>query len=77
MKIEVLGPGCPRCETTAKNVREAVDELGFDAQVRKVKDAMEIARYGVFGTPAVVIDGKVKSVGTIPTVDEIKGWLTS
>jgi small redox-active disulfide protein 2 len=75
MEIKVLGPGCPRCHETEKNVEEAVLEAGVDAQVDKVTDTMQIASYGVFGTPAVVVDGEVKSVGKIPTKDEIKGWL--
>jgi len=75
MEIKVLGPGCPKCQATEKNVKEAVAESGLDAQVDKVTDIMEIARYGVFGTPAVVIDGKVKSVGKIPEKQEIMTWI--
>jgi len=75
MEIKVLGPGCPRCESTKKNVEEAVTESGVDASITKVTDAMEIAGHGVFGTPAVVVDGEVKSVGKIPSKDEIKGWI--
>jgi small redox-active disulfide protein 2 len=75
MEIKVLGPGCPRCHQTEKNVKEAVSEAGVAAEVHKVTDTMQIASYGVFGTPAVVVDGKVKSVGKIPTKDEIKGWI--
>ena len=75
MEIKVLGPGCQRCRETEKNVKEAVAEAGVDATIDKVTDVMEIANYGVFGTPAVVIDGEVKSVGKIPNKEEIKGWL--
>lgn len=75
MEIKVLGPGCPRCETTKKNVEEAVSESGLNATITKVTDAMEIAKHGVFGTPAVVVDGEVKSVGKIPDKDEIKSWI--
>ena len=75
MDIKVLGPGCPRCGQTEKNVREAVAESGVDATIDKVSNVMEIARYGVFGTPAVVVDGEVKSVGKIPTKEEIKEWI--
>ena len=75
MEIKVLGPGCPKCETTKKNVEEAVAESGVDATITKVTDTMEIAKHGVFGTPAVVVDGEVKSVGKIPEKDEIKSWL--
>lgn len=75
MKIEVLGPGCPKCQATEANVKKAVEALGLNVEVRKVTDVKEIASYGVLGTPSVVIDGKVKSVGKIPTVEEIKKWL--
>ena len=75
MEIEVLGPGCARCESTEKNVKEAVQEAGVEADIKKVTDTMEIAKHGVFGTPAVVVDGEVKSVGKVPDKDEIKKWL--
>jgi small redox-active disulfide protein 2 len=75
MDIKVLGPGCPKCSQTEKIVREAVTEAGVEAQIEKVTDAMEIAGYGVFGTPAVVVDGEVKSVGKIPKKADIKSWL--
>ena len=75
MEIKVLGPGCPKCKQTEKNVKDVVSETGVDATVEKVTDVMEIAEYGVFGTPSVVIDGEVKSVGKIPTKDEIKTWI--
>jgi small redox-active disulfide protein 2 len=75
MEIKVLGPGCKKCETTKKNVDDAVKESGVTADVIKVTDVMEIAKHGVFGTPAVVVDGEVKSVGKIPTKDEIKAWI--
>jgi len=75
MEIKVLGPGCPRCEQTVKVVKEAVAETGVEADVEKISNVMEIAKYGVFGTPAVVIDGEVKSVGKIPGKEEVKEWL--
>jgi small redox-active disulfide protein 2 len=75
MEIKVLGPGCPKCQQTEKNVKEAVAESSVDAKVDKVTNILEIAKYGVFGTPAVVVDGQVKSVGKIPTKNEIKAWL--
>jgi small redox-active disulfide protein 2 len=75
MDIKVLGPGCAKCEMTKKNVEDAVAEAGVDAQIEKVTDLMEISKYGVFGTPAVVIDGEVKSVGKVPPTEEIKTWL--
>ena len=75
MEIKILGPGCARCQQTEKIVREAVAETGVEAQIEKITDTMKIADYGVFGTPAVVIDGEVKSVGKIPGKEEVKGWL--
>jgi len=77
MEIKILGPGCIRCEQVEKVIREALSETGVKADVCKVKDFKQIASYGVFGTPAVVIDGEVKSVGKIPKKDEILGWLES
>jgi small redox-active disulfide protein 2 len=75
MEIKVLGPGCPKCEQTKKHVADAVAETDADAKIEKVTDLMEIAKYGVFMTPAVVVDGEVKSAGKIPTVEEVKTWL--
>ena len=75
MDIKVLGPGCPKCQQTEKVVKEAVAEAGLEARIEKVTDTMEIAGYGVFGTPAVVMDGEVKSVGKIPAKDDIKSWI--
>ena len=76
MDIKILGPRCSKCEQTAKIVNEAVAETGVDAKIQKVTGVMEIAGYGVFGTPAVVIDGQVKCVGKIPKKDDVKAWLT-
>ncbi len=76
MDIKVLGPGCAKCQATEKNVKEAVAESGVAANIEKVSGAMEIAKYGVFGTPAVVVDGEVKCVGKVPDKEEIKKWIT-
>jgi small redox-active disulfide protein 2 len=75
MDIKVLGPGCPKCQQTEKNVKEAVAEAGVEASVKKITDTMEIAGYGVFGTPAVMVDGEVKSVGKIPSKEDVKSWI--
>jgi small redox-active disulfide protein 2 len=75
MEIKVLGPGCPKCQQTEKLVKEAVSESGVDATIEKVTDILKIGEYGVFGTPAVVIDGEVKSVGKIPQKEEVLKWL--
>lgn len=75
MEIKILGPGCAKCTKVEEEVKSVVEELAVDAKVTKVKDIMEIASYGVFGTPAVVIDDAVKCVGKIPSREEIKAWL--
>ncbi|MFZ3048707.1 MAG: thioredoxin family protein [Desulfatirhabdiaceae bacterium] len=75
MEIKVLGPGCPKCQQTEKVVKEAIAETGVTATVEKVTDIMKIAGYGVFGTPAVVVDGEVKSVGKIPKKEDVTAWI--
>jgi small redox-active disulfide protein 2 len=75
MEIKVLGPGCPKCGQTEKLIKEAVAEAGVTATVEKVTDIMKIMTFGVIGTPAVVIDGRVKSVGRIPKKTDILAWI--
>jgi small redox-active disulfide protein 2 len=75
MEIKVLGPGCAKCKKTEEVVTEAVKEAGVDAQVIKVTDTMEIAKEGVFGTPAVIVDGKVKAVGKVPSKKDVLDWI--
>lgn len=75
MEIKVLGPGCAKCNKTAKLIQEVIEETGVDAKVEKVTDMMEIASYGVFGTPSVIIDKDVKCTGKVPKKDDIKAWL--
>ncbi len=77
MDIKVLGPGCPKCNEAEKNVRTALQEAGIEASVEKISDFQEIAKMGVFSTPAVVIDGKIKCVGSVPDTKEIVAWLKS
>ena len=75
MKIEVLGTGCARCNTAEEIVKQAVLEAGIEAEVVKVKDIREIAKYGVMVTPAVVVDGELKSEGKIPDLEEVLEWI--
>jgi len=75
MEIKILGPGCANCRKVEQLVRETVTEAGVAADMEKVTDIMKIAKYGVFGTPAVVVDGVVKSVGKIPKKEEVLAWL--
>ena len=75
MEIKVLGPGCAKCNQTAEIVKDAVADAGVAASVEKVTDIMEIAGYGVFTTPAVVVDGEVKSVGKVPKKEAVREWI--
>ncbi len=75
MDIKVLGPGCPKCQQTEKVVKEAISEAGVQASIEKVTDVMKIAKFGVFMTPAVVVDGEVKVVGKVPAKEDVKKWL--
>jgi small redox-active disulfide protein 2 len=75
MNIKVLGPGCKKCHETEKPIREVIAEAGSDAVVEYVTDMEEMARLGIFSTPAVVVDGKVKLTGKVPAKAEVKSWL--
>ncbi len=72
MKVQVAGPGCPRCQTTEKNVINACAELGLAADVSHLYDLKTYAALGVRVTPAVIVDSKVLVSGRVPTVEEIK-----
>lgn len=75
MKIEILGTGCAKCKKLYENTLEAVKQSGKEAQVTKVEDIKQIASYGVMSTPAVVVDGVVKSSGKLLSPEEIKAML--
>jgi len=75
MEIRILGTGCPRCEELEKRTVNALAEIGVAADVRKVKDLKAIASFGVLSTPGLVINGKVRSSGRLPSLEEIKGWI--
>lgn len=72
MEIKILGTGCPKCKTLEKLTRDVVEQNGIDATIAKVEDIMEIMKYGVMTTPALVVNGKVEIKGRIPSSDEIK-----
>lgn len=76
MEIKVFGPGCPRCKQTEKNAVEALKELNLQANILHVSDFKEITRHGIMMTPGLAIDGKVVCTGKIPSVEEIKKWLS-
>jgi small redox-active disulfide protein 2 len=75
--VEVLGPGCNNCRRLEAVAREAVAIAGVEAEIRHVTDYAEIVAHGVMSTPGLVIDGKVVSVGRIPSADDIAGWLVT
>ena len=74
MEIKVLGRGCAKCNLTEEIIRQVLLEERIDAQVEKVTGCKQIAAFGVFLTPAIMIDGEVKWVGRIPTKKEIRTW---
>lgn len=71
MKIEILGTGCAKCKALEENVKKAISLSGTFAQIEKVEDIMKIMEYQVVSTPALVVDGDVKSTGKVLNVDEI------
>jgi len=75
MTIKVLGSGCDKCKKLESNVKEAIQSLGIEASVEKIEDFKQIMAFGVMQTPALVIDEKVKSIGKVLTVDELKNIL--
>jgi len=75
MEIKICGPGCANCEKARKTVEAAVAAKGIKAQVTKVTDFQEMAKLGIFSTPAVVIDGAAKCVGRVPSQSEVEQWI--
>ena len=72
MEIKILGTGCAKCKTTQQIVEKVVADNGVDAQISKVEDIMDIMKYNVIATPAVVVDGVVKIKGRVPSESEVK-----
>ncbi|MGA8890441.1 MAG: thioredoxin family protein [Anaeromyxobacteraceae bacterium] len=72
MRIQVLGTGCAKCKQLTSNAERAVAELGIQAPVEKVEDIREIMRFQVMATPALVVDGKVRSAGKVLSPDAVK-----
>jgi small redox-active disulfide protein 2 len=75
MEIRILGSGCRNCEKLAEEAKLAAIEAGCTAEVVKVTDMKQIMSYGILGTPGLVINGRVKSYGRIPSVKEIRKWI--
>ncbi len=73
--IKVLGPGCAKCETTYRNVLEALSDTGVEAEVKKISDIEEMMKYNILSTPVLMIDDEVKIKGRIANINEIKTLL--
>jgi small redox-active disulfide protein 2 len=76
MDIKILGTGCPKCKTLEKMTREVVEQNGFNATITKVEDIMDIMKYNILSTPALVVNEKVEIKGRIPSAEEIKQVLS-
>lgn len=77
INIKVLGPGCNNCHMVEENAREAVAQLGLEAEIEHVTDRAEYPKYGLLFTPGLVIEDKLVSGGRIPSVADISAWLAS
>lgn len=75
INIKILGTGCPKCKQTAAVVQEVINENNIDATIEKVEDIMEIMKFNVMMTPAIVINNDIKIKGRVPSKDEIKALL--
>jgi small redox-active disulfide protein 2 len=75
VRIQVLGPGCHNCDRMEQDVREVLAELKMPGDLSHVTDPAEIAKYGIMGVPALVINGRIVCVGTVPDRNRIKQWL--
>ena len=75
MKIQVLGMGCPKCEQLEQNVNAAISALGLDVEVEKITELSDIIKFGVMTTPALAVDGILKSSGKLLSFEEVKNIL--
>jgi small redox-active disulfide protein 2 len=76
MKIQILGSGCSRCQTLLANAEKAVAELGIEAEIVKITEIKDIMAFGVMQTPALAIDGVVKSTGRLLSPEQVKKLLS-
>lgn len=74
-KLQILGTGCAKCNQLTEATRAAADESGIDYEIEKITDFMRFADFGVMITPALVVDGEVKVVGKVPSIEELKKLL--
>jgi small redox-active disulfide protein 2 len=71
MKIQILGTGCPKCKKLLANTEQAIAELGLEAEIEKVTELKDIAQFGVMVTPALVVDGVLKTSGKVPNPQQL------
>ena len=76
LQVLILGPGCAQCSSLETNVRNVMAEMNLAGDLTHIEDIKEIGRYGVMGTPALIINGKVVAVGSVPEKRKIQQWLT-
>ena len=74
-KIQILGPGCAKCQKLAAVAEQAAQALGLNYELEKVADLNRIMSFGVMSTPALVVDGVVKLAGKVPALNEVKKLL--
>ena len=74
-KIQILGTGCPKCKALTANAEAAVKALGIEAEIEKVEKIQDIIKFGVMTTPALVVDGEVKSAGRVLSAADIEALL--
>jgi small redox-active disulfide protein 2 len=77
MTIQVLGPGCKRCQALHQLTITAANDLGLDATVEKIDDYAEMARLGVMSTPALAVDGRVLMSGSVPSLTQVRDLLAA
>jgi small redox-active disulfide protein 2 len=75
MKIQILGPECPKCTQIAENATAAARELGIEYELEVVTDWSRIMTFGAMITPGLVLNGEVRSVGRVPSLQELRNML--
>ncbi|WP_174591290.1 thioredoxin family protein [Methanocella conradii] len=75
MKVQIYGTGCAKCNMLEKAAKQAISEMGIKAEVVKISDINQIVEAGILATPGFAVEGEVKSMGRVPSLDEIKKWI--
>jgi len=75
LSVKILGPGCSKCRTLERKVRELIEKNNIHAEVLKIEEITEMMNYGIMMTPALVVNEKVKSLGIVPKDDQILKWI--